>query len=104
MNIRPLGDRIVVERVENEEKTAGGIIIPDTAKDKPQEGRVLAVGPGTYDTNGKLLPMHVKVGDRVLFTKWGGNDIKIEGKDYLVMKEADVIGVIEGASDKKKAA
>jgi chaperonin GroES len=104
MNIRPLGDRLVVERIEQESKTAGGIIIPDTAKEKPQQAKVLAVGPGTYDSNGKLLPMHVKVGDKVLFTKWGGNEIKIEGTEYVILKESDVIGVLEEKSGKKKAA
>jgi chaperonin GroES len=104
MNIRPLGDRIVVARLEAEEKTASGIIIPDTAKDKPQEGEVLAVGPGALDTNGKLIPMNVKVGDIVLFTKWGGNEVKVDGREVVVLKESDVIGVLEGKKPAKKAA
>lgn len=104
MNIRPLADRLVVERIEEDTKTAGGIIIPDTAKEKPQKGKVLAVGPGARDDNGKSIPLDVKVGDVVLFTKWGGNDIKMDGKEYLILKESDVIGVIEDAASKKKAA
>lgn len=104
MNVKPLGDRIVVERIEQDEKTAGGIIIPDTAKEKPQKGKVLAVGPGAYDTNGKLIPMNVKVGEIVLFTKWGGTEFKEGGQEFLVMKESDVIGIIEDAGSKKKAA
>lgn len=104
MNIRPLADRLVVERLEEETKTTGGIIIPDTAKEKPQKGKVLAVGPGARDDNGKYIALDVKVGDTVLFTKWGGNDIKIDGKEYLILKESDVIGVIEGANASKKAA
>lgn len=104
MNIRPLGDRLVVERIEQEAKTAGGIIIPDTAKEKPQQAKVLAVGPGTKDDHGKYVPVDVKVGDIVLFTKWGGNDIKIDGTEYLILKESDIIGVLEEKSSKKKAA
>ncbi len=104
MNIRPLGDRLVVERIEQEAKTAGGIIIPDTAKEKPQQAKVLAVGPGTKDENGKYVAVDVKVGDIVLFTKWGGNDIKIDGTEYLILKESDVIGVLEEKAGKKRAA
>lgn len=104
MNIRPLGDRIVVERIEQDVKTAGGIIIPDTAKEKPKQGKVLAVGPGAKDESGKRIAMDVSVGDIVLFTQWAGNEIKIEGKEYLVLKESDVIGVIEENGAKKKAA
>lgn len=100
MNIKPLGDRIVVERIEQESKTAGGIIIPDNAKEKPKQAKVLAVGAGAKDENGKRIPVDVEVGDVVLFTQWAGNEIKIEGKEYLVLKESDVIGIIEG----KKAA
>ncbi len=104
MNIRPLGDRLVIRRLEAEEKTAGGIIIPDTAKDKPQEGEVLAVGPGARDENGKYIPLDVKVGDVVLFTKWGGNEVKVDGKEVVVLKESDVIGILEGKQATKKAA
>jgi chaperonin GroES len=104
MNIKPLGDRLVIERIEQDTKTAGGIIIPDNAKEKPQKGKVLAVGPGAYDNNGKLIPMHVSVGDVVLFTKWGGTEFKEGAVEYLVLKESDVIGVIEEKSSKKKAA
>ena len=104
MKIKPLGDRLVVERLEAEAKTAGGIIIPDTAKDKPKQGKVLAVGPGNKDENGKRIPVDVEAGDIVLFTQWAGNEIKIEGKEYLVLKESDVIGIIEDTGSKKKAA
>lgn len=104
MKIKPLSDRLVVERIEQDTKTAGGIIIPDTAKEKPKQGKVLAVGPGTKDENGKRIPVDVQVDDIVLFTQWSGNEIKIEGKDYLVLKESDVIGIIEDAGSKKKAA
>ncbi|NDF13552.1 MAG: co-chaperone GroES, partial [Proteobacteria bacterium] len=102
MNIKPLGDRLVVERLEQEEKTVGGIIIPDTAKEKPKQAKVLAVGPGAKDENGKRIPVDVTVGDIVLFTQWAGNEIKIEGKEYLILKESDVIGIIENGSSKKK--
>lgn len=95
MNIRPLHDRIIVERLEEETKTAAGIIIPDTAKEKPQQGKIIAVGKGKVTEDGKLLPMDVKVGDRVLFGKYAGTDIKIEGKEYLMMREDDILGVIE---------
>ena len=91
---RPLHDRVVVRRIEANEKTKGGIIIPDTAKEKPSEGEILAVGPGGHDENGKLIPMDVKAGDRVLFGKWSGTEVKIEGEDLLIMKESDVMGVI----------
>ena len=91
---RPLHDRVVVERIEAEQKTAGGIIIPDTAKEKPQEGKVLAVGPGARDESGKLVPLDVKVGDRVLFGKWSGTEVKIDGKDLLIMKESDIMGIV----------
>lgn len=104
MNIRPLGDRLVVRRLEAESKSAGGIIIPDTAKDKPQEGEVLAVGPGARDDAGKYIALDVKVGDVVLFTKWGGNEIKVDGQEVIVLKESDVIGVLEGKQAGKKAA
>ena len=94
MKFRPLHDRVVIERVDAEAKTAGGIIIPDTAQEKPQEGRVIAVGPGGRDENGKLIPIELKVGDRILFGKWSGTEVKIEGEDLLIMKESDIMGVI----------
>jgi len=95
MKVVPLHDRIVVSRIEAEEKTKGGIIIPDTAKEKPQEGRILAVGPGKRDKDGNLIPLEVKAGDRVLFTKWAGTEIKIDGQEHMIMKEDDILGVIE---------
>jgi len=95
MNFRPLHDRVLVRRVEAEEKTKGGIIIPDTAKEKPQEGEVIAVGPGARDESGKLIPIDLKAGDRILFGKWSGTEIKIEGEDLIIMKESDVMGVVE---------
>ena len=105
LKFRPLHDRVVVKRIDAEEKSKGGIIIPDTAKEKPQEGQVVAVGPGGRDESGKLIAMDVKAGDRVLFGKWSGTEVKIDGKDLLIMKESDVMGVIEGgAAAKKKAA
>jgi chaperonin GroES len=104
MNFRPLHDRIVLRRIEGEEKTKGGIIIPDTAKEKPQEGEVIAVGPGARDESGKLVPLDVKAGDRVLFGKWSGTEVKVDGEDLLIMKESDIMGVIEGAPALKKAA
>ncbi|BCG96787.1 co-chaperone GroES [Mesorhizobium sp. 131-2-1] len=104
MTFRPLHDRILVRRIEAEEKTAGGIIIPDTAKEKPQEGEVIAVGPGARDESGKLTPLDVKIGDRILFGKWSGTEIKVNGEDLLIMKESDVMGVIEQATAVKKAA
>ncbi|MBA3040661.1 MAG: co-chaperone GroES [Alphaproteobacteria bacterium] len=93
-NFRPLHDRVVVKRVESEEKTKGGIIIPDTAKEKPAEGEIIAVGSGVRDDQGKLVPLDVKVGDRVLFGKWSGTEVKLDGVDLLIMKEADIMGVI----------
>jgi chaperonin GroES len=105
MKFRPLHDRVVVKRIDAEEKTRGGIIIPDTAKEKPQEGEVIAVGPGARDESGKLVALDVKVGDRILFGKWSGTEIKLDGEDLLIMKESDVMGVIEGkAQPAKKAA
>jgi chaperonin GroES len=94
MAFRPLHDRVVVKRLEGEEKTKGGIIIPDTAKEKPQEGKVIAVGPGGRDESGKLTPLDVKAGDRVLFGKWSGTEVKIDGEDLLIMKESDIMGVV----------
>jgi chaperonin GroES len=96
MKFRPLHDRVVVRRVESEAKTAGGIIIPDTAKEKPQEGEIVAVGPGARDEAGKLIPLDVKAGDRILFGKWSGTEVKIDGEDLLIMKESDVMGIVEG--------
>ncbi|GIK98182.1 MAG: 10 kDa chaperonin [Alphaproteobacteria bacterium] len=105
MKFRPLHDRVLVRRVEQEEKTAGGIIIPDTAKEKPQEGEVVAVGPGARDEDGKLHPLDVKEGDRVLFGKWSGTEVKVDGEELLIMKESDIMGVIEGgAKSGRKAA
>ena len=104
MKFRPLHDRVVVTRIDAEAKTAGGIIIPDTAKEKPQEGKVIAVGPGGRDESGKLIPIDVKAGDRVLFGKWSGTEVKIDGVEYLVMKESDIMGVIEQTAARKKAA
>jgi chaperonin GroES len=95
MNIRPLHDRIIVERLEEETKTAGGIIIPDTAKEKPQQGKIIAVGKGKITEDGKVLPLDVKVGDRVLFGKYAGTEIKIEGKEFMMMREDDILGVVE---------
>ena len=94
MAFRPLGDRVLVKRVEEEEKTRGGIIIPDTAKEKPQEGEVIAVGPGARDETGKIQPLDVKAGDRILFGKWSGTEVKLEGQDLLIMKESDILGVL----------
>ena len=104
MKFRPLHDRVVVRRVESEERTAGGIIIPDTAKEKPQEGEIIAVGPGARDETGKLIALDVKVGDRILFGKWSGTEVKIDGEDLLIMKESDVMGIIEGKAASRKAA
>ena len=104
MKFRPLADRIVVKRIDAEEKTSGGIIIPDTAKEKPQEGEVLAVGPGARDESGKLIALDVKVGDRVLFGKWSGTEVKLDGEDLLIMKESDVMGILEPVLEVKKAA
>ena len=104
MKFRPLHDRVVVRRIDAEEKTKGGIIIPDTAKEKPQEGEVVAVGPGARDETGKLVPLDVKAGARVLFGKWSGTEVKIDGQDLLIMKESDIMGVIDEPVAKKKAA
>jgi chaperonin GroES len=105
MKFRPLHDRVVVRRLEAEEKTAGGIIIPDTAKEKPMEGEVVAVGPGARDEAGKLVPLDVKSGDRILFGKWSGTEVKLDGEELLIMKESDIMGIIEGQpAAKKKAA
>ncbi|MBZ9857972.1 co-chaperone GroES [Mesorhizobium sp. CA13] len=104
MTFRPLHDRILVRRIEAEEKTAGGIIIPDTAKEKPQEGEVIAAGPGARNEAGQLQPLDVKVGDRILFGKWSGTEIKLGGEDLIIMKESDVMGVIEQTATMKKAA
>jgi chaperonin GroES len=102
--IRPLHDRVIVRRLEQDEKTAGGIIIPDTAKEKPIQGEVLAVGPGARDDSGKLIALDVKVGDVVLFGKWAGTEVKLEGEEVLVLKESDIIGIIEKKASGKKAA
>src|ERR1700741_885350 len=104
MKFRPLHDRVVVKRLDSEEKTKGGIIIPDTAKEKPQEGQIVAAGPGARDESGKLVPLDVKAGDRVLFGKWSGTEVKIDGEDLLIMKESDIMGVVEGASATSKKA
>ncbi len=105
MKFRPLHDRVVVKRIEADEKTVGGIIIPDTAKEKPQQGEIVAVGPGGRDEAGKLIPIDVKSGDRVLFGKWSGTEVKIDGTEYLIMKESDIMGVmLDVATPKKKAA
>ena len=104
MSFRPLHDRILVRRVESEEKTKGGIIIPDTAKEKPQEGEVIAVGPGARNDAGQIQALDVKAGDRILFGKWSGTEIKINGEDLLIMKESDVMGIIEAQVQQKKAA
>jgi chaperonin GroES len=105
MRFRPLHDRVVVKRIDAEEKTAGGIIIPDTAKEKPQQGEVVAVGPGGRDQTGKLVPIDLKVGGRVLFgKKWSGTEVKLDGIEYLIMKESDIMGVLEESVAKKKAA
>jgi chaperonin GroES len=104
MKFRPLHDRVVIKRVEAEAKSAGGIIIPDTVKEKPQQGEVVAVGPGGRDESGKLIPIDLKAGDRVLFGKWSGNEVKIDGVDYLIMKESDVMGVLDATSEVRKKA
>ena len=104
MKFRPLHDRVVVKRIDAEEKTAGGIIIPDTAKEKPQQGEVVAVGPGGRDETGKLIPVDVEAGDRVLFGKYSGTEVKIDGVEYLIMKESDIMGVLVEAQAHKKAA
>jgi chaperonin GroES len=104
MKFRPLHDRVVVRRLEAEEKTAGGIIIPDTAKEKPMEGEVVAAGPGARDEAGKLVPLDVKAGDRILFGKWSGTEVKLDGEELLIMKESDIMGIIEGQSAAKRKA
>jgi len=104
MKFRPLHDRVLVTRIDAEDKTAGGIIIPDTAKEKPTEGEVIAVGPGGRDENGKLVPIDLKTGDRVLFGKWSGTEVKIDSIDYLIMKESDIMGVLDQSVARKKAA
>ncbi len=104
MHFRPLHDRVVVRRIDADQKTQGGIIIPDTAQEKPQEGEVVAVGPGARNERGDLVPTEVKVGDRVLFGKWSGTEVKIEGKDLLIMKESDIMGIVQTASHLKRAA
>jgi chaperonin GroES len=104
MQFRPLHDRVVVRRIDAEEKTKGGIIIPDTAKEKPQEGEVIAVGPGARDESGKVTPLDLQPGDRVLFGKWSGTEVRIDGEDLLIMKEADIMGVVEGSAAARKAA
>ena len=104
MKFRPLHDRVLVRRIQADEKTAGGIIIPDTAKEKPSQGEVIAVGPGGRDETGKLIPIDIKVGDRVLFGKWSGTEVKIDGEELLIMKESDVLGVVGDADTLKKAA
>jgi chaperonin GroES len=104
MKFRPLHDRVVIRRIDSEQKSAGGIIIPDTAKEKPMQGEVIAVGPGARDESGKVNPLDVKAGDTVLFGKWSGTEVKIDGVEYLIMKESDIMGVLEGASGSKKKA
>jgi len=104
MHFRPLHDRVVVRRIEAEEKTSGGIIIPDTAKEKPQEGEVVAVGPGARDDSGRFVELSVKAGDRILFGKWSGTEVKINGEDLLIMKESDILGVIDTVVPLKQAA
>ncbi len=104
MHFRPLHDRVVVRRIEAEEKTSGGIIIPDTAKEKPQEGEILAVGPGARDDRGQLAELSVKVGDRILFGKWSGTEVKIDDEDLLIMKESDILGVVETQAELKQVA
>jgi chaperonin GroES len=102
MQFRPLHDRVVVRRIEEDERTPGGIIIPDTAKEKPQQGEVVGAGPGARDEKGQLQPLDVKAGDRVLFGKWSGTEVKIDGEELLIMKESDILGVLEGAAASKK--
>ena len=104
MGFRPLHDRVVVRRIDAEEKTSGGIIIPDTAKEKPQEGEVVAVGPGARNEKGEIVPLDVKPGDRVLFGKWSGTEVRIDGQDLLIMKESDILGVIEDTASARQAA
>ncbi len=104
MHFRPLHDRVVVRRIEAEEKSAGGIIIPDTAKEKPSQGEIIAVGPGGRDEAGKLIPIDLRIGDRVLFGKWSGTEVKIDGEEFLIMKESDIMGVLDEPAARKKAA
>ena len=104
MRFRPLHDRVVVRRIDEDERTPGGIIIPDTAKEKPQQGEVVAAGPGARDEQGAIQPLDVKAGDRVLFGKWSGTEVKIDGEELLIMKESDILGVLEGAAASKKKA
>ena len=104
MSFRPLGDRVLVRRIEEEAKTKGGIIIPDTAKEKPQEGEIIAVGPGARDEDGKRVQLDVKAGDRILFGKWSGTEVKIDGEDLIIMKESDVLGIVDTAGAAAKAA
>ena len=104
MGFRPLHDRVLVRRIEADEKTTGGIIIPDTAKEKPQEGEVISVGTGARSDEGKVTPLDVKAGDKILFGKWSGTEIKLDGVEYLIMKESDIMGILEGSAAMKKAA
>jgi len=104
MNFRPLHDRVVVRRLEEDERSAGGIIIPDTAKEKPMQAEIIAVGPGSRDEKGKVVPLDVKAGDQVIFGKWSGTEVKIDGEELLIMKESDIMGVIEGGAKKRKKA
>jgi chaperonin GroES len=104
MKFRPLHDRVVVKRIDAEERSSGGIIIPDTAKEKPSQGEIVSVGPGGRDESGKLIPLDVKAGDRVLFGKWSGTEVKIDGVEYLIMKESDIMGVLDAEVAKRKAA
>ena len=104
MKVRPLHDRIIVERIEEDEQRVGGIIIPDTAKEKPQQGKVIAVGKGRIEKDGKVTPLDVKAGDKILFGKWSGTEVKLDGQELLIMKESDVMGVIEAAASSRKAA
>ena len=104
MKFRPLQDRVLIRRIEQEDKTAGGIIIPDTAKEKPQEGEVIAVGSGVRGEDGKVHPLDVKAGDRILFGKWSGSEVKIDGEELIIMKESDILGIVEGTASKRKAA
>ena len=104
MNFRPLHDRVLVRRVEAEEKTAGGIIIPETAKEKPQEGEVVAAGSGSRADDGSITPLDVKAGDKILFGKWSGTEVKIDGEDLIIMKESDILGIIDGSAEVRKAA
>jgi chaperonin GroES len=104
MTVRPLHDRVVVRRIEEDHKTPGGVIIPDTAKEKPSQGEVVAVGPGTRNEHGVLVPLDVKAGDRVLFGKWSGTEVKIDGQDLLIMKESDILAIVEGAAEARRKA